>query len=135
MIQHGVIELGLGALPERLGILWEALENLRQRYRPDQVVVEKIFLKNNPQSAFVLGHARGVILAWAGFNRLSLAEYYPREVKKNVTGTGSASKERVAQSLIYRLGPISWHRWDSTDALALAYHHLLMHKGNLGYDC
>lgn len=128
-VQQGVIVLkDLASLSARLSELHRYVGGIVSKYVPQQVVLEKIFLKNNPQSVFVLGQARGVILSVVGAHALPLHEYSPREVKKSVTGAGQASKEQVARALTMRLGLKTSGDlyWDSFDALALAFHHALI---------
>ncbi|MCS6837902.1 MAG: crossover junction endodeoxyribonuclease RuvC [Bdellovibrionaceae bacterium] len=114
------------SLIERLGGLQKSFCEIVERYRPDWVVVEKIFLSKSPQSAFVLGHARGVILSIVGAYGLNFAEYSAREVKKSLTGYGGASKEQVARVLSQRLQVPPQNQWDSSDALALGWHHVMV---------
>jgi crossover junction endodeoxyribonuclease RuvC len=120
---HGVISLEDEAhLPGRLSGLNQTLQNLIARYQPNWIVVEKIFLSQNPKTAFVLGHARGVVLAQVGQSKAHLAEYPPRVVKKSLTGKGSSSKNEVALALQRLLGLPQMTHLDSSDALALAWH-------------
>ncbi len=46
--------------------LGSAFREVMTKYQPHQVVIEKIFLGKNADSAFKLGHARGVIMYEAG---------------------------------------------------------------------
>lgn len=109
-------------MPERLGQLQLAVKNIFETYRPKDVAVEKVFLAKNPDSAFKLGHARGVLLAEAGLSGARLGEYAARHVKKVLTGNGAASKDEV-QLWVLRLLQIKEYRWDATDALAIAICH------------
>jgi crossover junction endodeoxyribonuclease RuvC len=121
--QHGVISLHDEPNHQRrLAGLSESLCELFLKYDPHWVVVEKIFISRNPQSAFILGQVRGVILAQVGLHYLSLAEYPPRVIKKAVTGSGASEKQDVALVLrrILKLPPFEY--LDSSDALALAWH-------------
>ena len=109
--------------PQRLRLLGENLEVLLQRFRPDHVVIEKIFLGKNADSAFKLGHARGVVLYEAVSAGARIIEYSTREVKKGVTGRGSAEKEEVQAVLKAFLKLPQLRSLDESDALALAYYH------------
>lgn len=100
--------------------LGEALESLLAKYKPQQVVIEKIFLGKNADSAFKLGHARGVAMYEAAKTEAHVVEYATRVVKKGIVGNGGASKEDV-QSCLQRLLKIkAIERLDASDALALA---------------
>lgn len=123
-INHGVIMMDADdSFPRRMTDLGSAFREVMEKYRPQQVVIEKIFLGKNADSAFKLGHARGVIMYEAGLGGADVLEYATRSVKKGVTGNGGASKEDVQAVLkmMLRLQTIS--RIDASDALAMACHH------------
>lgn len=98
------------------------LREIIQQWRPEVMAVEKVFLGKNADSAFKLGHARGVALALAGAHELALAEYATRHVKKMLTGSGAATKEQV-QLLVQSILNIRATQLDATDALAVAICH------------
>jgi crossover junction endodeoxyribonuclease RuvC len=123
-INHGVILLDADAsFPTRMTELGESFREVMEKYRPNHVVIEKIFLGKNADSAFKLGHARGVIMYEAGLGKSQVAEYATRVVKKGVTGNGGSSKEDVQAVLKMLLRLTSINRIDASDALAMACHH------------
>ncbi|KYG67747.1 crossover junction endodeoxyribonuclease RuvC [Bdellovibrio bacteriovorus] len=123
-INHGVILLDADqAFPYRMKELGSAFREVMTKYQPDQVVIEKIFLGKNADSAFKLGHARGVVMYEAGLGGSDVFEYATRVVKKGVTGTGGASKEDVQAILKAILNIKVINRIDASDALAMACHH------------
>jgi crossover junction endodeoxyribonuclease RuvC len=122
-LSHGIISLEDEVdFKSRLSGLSSTLQQLIKKYRPDWIVVEKMFLSKNPKTAFILGHARGVVLAQVGVSQAQLAEYPPRVVKKALTGNGASDKKEVALTLQRLLGLPQFSHWDSSDALALAWH-------------
>lgn len=122
-LNHGIIDLSDEAIfAHRLLGLGESLKTLLQKHQPHYVVVEKIFLGKNPQSAFQLGHARGVILAEGARVGAQIAQYTPRSVKKTLTGLGASKKEEVARALTRLLQLKQISHLDASDALALAWH-------------
>lgn len=119
----GVIRLSEDdGLPDRLHRLHLELEPLFREFRPDVTVIEKIFFGRNADSAFKLGHARGVCLMEAAMHGSRVEEYAARFVKKAVTGNGAADKEhvRLVVTTELRYRPIEMDM-DVSDALALAY--------------
>ena len=111
---------------ERLHILEVRLADLVSTYQPDIAVIEKIFLGKSVDSAFKLGHIRGVCAVRCQSVGARVVEYTPRTVKKQVTGSGSSDKQ-VVQNFLYRhlsLQPTG-KSLDATDALALAFCHIL----------
>lgn len=129
-VSHGIIQLKTGSLSfnERLLLLSQNLDHILKKYQPQIVVVEKLFLGKNPDSAFKLGHARGICIAKAMENRCQVHEYTPREVKKTITGSGSSDKLQVSEVLKFMLQIGHFDFLDASDALALAYHHHFVHK-------
>lgn len=120
---YGVLAVGeTETLPKRLGRLLAAFRETLEQYRPECLAVEKVFMAKNADSAFKLGHARGVILALAGALGLPVHEYATRHVKKMLTGSGAADKEQV-QWVIERMFSLRTESLDATDALALAVCH------------
>jgi crossover junction endodeoxyribonuclease RuvC len=89
-------------LPVRLREIYEGVQELLDRHKPDAVSVEDVFYARNVRTTVVLGHARGVILLAAEQAGLVVNEYAPSEIKKAVVGTGSATKEQV-QFMLTRL--------------------------------
>ena len=72
------------------------------RHAPDTVAVEDVFYAKNVRTTVVLGQARGVVLLAAQQRGLAIQEFPPAEIKKAITGTGSATKAQV-QFMIARL--------------------------------
>lgn len=121
----GVWVLGAGKpLPERLVALQRGLDALLERQAPEVLSLEAMFLHKNVNSALVLGHARGVVMARCAHRGMSVYEYSPSSVKQSVAGSGRASKESVADMVRRQLAlqelPDSA---DATDALAIALAH------------
>lgn len=131
-INHGVILMEAEqAFPVRMAELGAAFREVMQKYQPQQVVIEKIFLGKNVDSAFKLGHARGVIMYEAGLGKATVAEYATRSVKKGITGNGGSSKEDVQAMLQAMLNIKAISRIDASDALAMACYHAFELKKKL----
>jgi crossover junction endodeoxyribonuclease RuvC len=118
---------------ERIGIISHELQILIEKLRPNITVIERIFLGKSADSAFKLGHARGIAVATAIRAGSEVIEYATRSVKKGITGSGSASKEQVQLILFAALGLRGSARADASDALALAFYHArnLEVRGNM----
>ena len=103
LVECGVIRTrAREPLPARLREIYEGIQELIERHKPDALSVEDVFYARNVRTTVVLGHARGVILLAAEMNGLAVNELAPAEIKKTVTGTGSATKEQV-QFMLTRL--------------------------------
>ncbi|HUB94640.1 MAG TPA: crossover junction endodeoxyribonuclease RuvC [Stellaceae bacterium] len=112
-----------GALADRLTSLFRGLNDVLERFRPDEAAVEESFVNKNPSSTLKLGVARGVALLAPAERGIPVLEYSANLVKKSVVGVGHAEKAQV-QMMVRRLLPgclISGA--DAADALAVAICH------------
>lgn len=103
LVECGVVRTrARDPLPARLREIFEGVEELIARHRPDALAVESVFYAKNVRTTVTLGHARGVILLAGELAGLTVHEYPPAEIKKAVAGTGAATKEQV-QYMLARL--------------------------------
>ena len=127
VIVMGVIELKkFESHYLRLGRIFQRVTGLVEQYLPDELAIEAPFYGKNVQSMLKLGRAQGVAMAAALSRDIPIAEYAPLSIKQAVTGSGSASKEQVANMLRYILKipqDKMPHLLDATDALAAALTH------------
>jgi crossover junction endodeoxyribonuclease RuvC len=123
-IAHGTLKPPRTAeLSERLAFLHRGIVDVIERHRPQVAAVEQVFVARNPNSAVVLGQARGAALAAIGAAGLRVCEYAPRAVKKSVVGTGAAAKSQV-QAMVTRTCALAREpNTDAADALAIAICH------------
>lgn len=117
------LKLPKGELTNRLYDIYARLELVIAQTRPDVVAIEKVFLAKNPQSALVLGHARGAAMLAAVNNQLPVIEYSATEIKKTVVGRGRADKNQVQHMMRVLLGLRVTPEEDASDALAAAVCH------------
>lgn len=123
-IDYGVLKFDPDVpLSERLQLIGLGVRELFAKYRPDHLSLEKIFLGKNADSAFKMGHARGVVIYESLLAECQVFEYATRAVKKGITGNGGAEKEHVRLVVrnMLRLGPVN--SLDASDALAMACFH------------
>ena len=120
------------SLPLRLKLIYDSLVDVIESFKPDEFAIETAFYGKNVQSTLKLGHARGVSILAAVNKEIPTTEYSPREVKKSVTGRGSASKEQVKYMIcsILKIKPETPMQSDISDAIAVAIcHHYKMISG------
>jgi crossover junction endodeoxyribonuclease RuvC len=122
-VADGCIRMEAVALAERLGLIYRGVLEVVDRYGPQAMAVEEVFLSRNPSSALKLGHARAAAIC-AGVSRaLPVAEYSAREVKLAVVGRGGADKAQVQHMVCRLLGLAEAPAADAADALAVALCH------------
>jgi crossover junction endodeoxyribonuclease RuvC len=121
-LTSGCIGAGTGSLNERLRCIFEGVQALIEKFRPDEIAIERVFLNRNVDSALKLGHARGAALC-AVPSTLPVFEYAPRAIKLAVVGFGGAEKQQVTHMIRALLGVEGRISADASDALAIAVCH------------
>lgn len=113
------------APPARLEMLFDDLNKLLKKHKPDTAAVEKLFFSKNVTTALAVGQARGVIMLCLQKAGIEPFEYTPNEVKQAVAGYGSADKKQVQEMVraLLQLDKIPKPD-DAADALAIAITHL-----------
>lgn len=95
-------------------------------YKPNIIVVEKLFFQTNLKTWIDVAQARWVILYEAMKQNKKILEYTPLQVKKAITGNGKAWKLQLqnAIKILFRMDSIPKPD-DAADAIWLAYMWLL----------
>jgi crossover junction endodeoxyribonuclease RuvC len=108
-------------LHERYHILFDAVEQIIQKFQPDVIAIESQFFMKNVQSAMKLSMAKAMVLLAAARKKIPVFEYAPKKAKQAVVGKGQASKEQVQKMIqsLLRLPKLPEPE-DAADALALA---------------
>jgi crossover junction endodeoxyribonuclease RuvC len=109
-------------LSDRYLVIFESLDELLEKYRPDVLVVETQYVNKNVQSAIKLGMARGVSIVAAKRKGMRVYEYSPTKAKLAVCN-GKASKQQVQRMVQRLLNLAKPPPQDASDALSLAICH------------
>ena len=111
------------ALPDRLRVIFEGVQELISTYQPDEMAIEQVFMHRNADSALKLGQARGSAICAGVTASLPVGEYSPRSIKQAVVGKGSANKAQVQHMVRTLLALSDTPQEDAADALAVALCH------------
>jgi len=116
-------------IEDRLGILFNDLNEVIEEFNPTIIAIEKIFYFKNAKTIINVGQARGVTLLSAKKNDLVVFEYTPLQVKQSVTGYGRAGKGQIQQMIknLLNLDEVPTPD-DVADALAVAYTHSVINN-------
>jgi crossover junction endodeoxyribonuclease RuvC len=108
-------------LEQRYKIIFDGVEALIEKHKPDAIAVESQFVLRNAQSSIKLGMAKGMVFLAAARAQIPVFEYAPKKAKLAVVGKGQASKFQVQKMIqnLLRL-PTLPEPEDAADALALA---------------
>lgn len=98
ILEWGLIETDKETKPNiRLHEIHEQMISILEKFKPDVLVMEKVFMFNNAKTVIRVSQAQGVILlasANSGFS-LEVFEYAPQTIKKLITGSGRAKKKEM----------------------------------------
>ena len=122
-VASGSIASAKGEFSDRLKLIFRSVSEIVAEYRPNIVAIESVFVHKNAGSALKLGHARSAAICATFEHDVVVHEYAPREIKKAVVGTGSASKEQIQHMVIAILNLQGAPSPDAADALAAALCH------------
>jgi len=129
-VKFGVIRTTPDLLPHRrLNLVYEGLTEIIEEYKPEIMVIEKLFFNKNTKTALAVGEARGVIMLAGAQTGLPVEEYTPLQVKMAVVGYGRAQKGQVQEMVRILLGLNKIPKPDdAADALAIGICHA--HSGH-----
>ncbi len=122
-VASGCIRIKGDALPERLRQVYEGVCQIIERYCPQEMAIEQVFMARNADSALKLGQARGVAIVAGANAGMPVHEYAARQVKQSVVGKGSAEKAQVQHMVAHILKLPGLPQADAADALAIALCH------------
>jgi crossover junction endodeoxyribonuclease RuvC len=115
--------------------LHDAMVEIVRALRPDCMVIEELWTAyEHPQTAVLMGHARGVIALAAGSNGVAVHHLAHTVVKRALAGSGSARKAQVKGMVVQLLGLGEPPRPDDVSdalALAIAYANVEAHERRL----
>lgn len=124
-IAHGTIKTPAGqAKGVRYCLIYDALEDILEKYSPDEAGIETLYFSRNVKTALPVAEARGTIILCLTRHRVDFFEYTPLQVKQAVVGKGSAGKHQIQEMvrLIFQLDSLPKPD-DAADALATALCH------------
>lgn len=107
----------------RLSLIYNQLTLVLQKFKPETVAMEEVFVNMNSKSSLKLAYARGAAIAAVGCYGVELMEYAPNFIKKNLVGGGRAEKSQVKHMVKFLLPQVGICSDDESDALAAAICH------------
>jgi crossover junction endodeoxyribonuclease RuvC len=126
LLEAGIVKTSAAQLlSQRLSKIFRGITDLISETKPDVMVLEKLFAHyHHPTTAYLLGHARGVIYLAAAEAGVPVVEYAATRIKKAIVGKGQASKYQVQRMVANLINLKKLPEYlDVTDALALAIAH------------
>lgn len=131
VINCGIIKPSLKLTFEgKVEYILKNLKELFEKYNPDFLSIEEIYVAKNVQIALKIGILIGGII-WASLsNNIKFFLIPPREIKKLITGRGEATKEQVKFMVENLTNFYDFKNFEETDATATAISALFKLKEN-----
>ncbi len=122
LVDYGVSVTTSGdAFEQRLLSLGNDLHALFEHHKPHVVAIEKLFFGKSSTTAMKVAEARGVAMLMAAQSGAPVIEFTPAQVKKAMTGSGTATKAGMQKMVKQLLKlPNIPKPDDAADALAIA---------------
>ncbi|PIQ68729.1 MAG: crossover junction endodeoxyribonuclease RuvC [Candidatus Taylorbacteria bacterium CG11_big_fil_rev_8_21_14_0_20_46_11] len=104
----------------RLLEISEAVIKVIEKFKPEALAIETLFLHSNQKTVMAVSEARGAILVSASKMGLTIHEYTPLQIKIAVTGYGRGDKTQII-SMVQKLIslPLGKRLDDEYDAIAV----------------
>lgn len=121
-VEYGAVTTEAGMnFPQRLKCIYEDINFILDRFRPDFMAIETLFFTTNQKTAINVAQARGIVVLAAAQRNMPVFEYTPLQVKQAVVGYGKAQKNQVMDMTRRILGLAEIPKPDdAADALAIA---------------
>ncbi len=120
-------------LTQRLEIISNCMAEIIEKWKPDEMAIEKLFFNKNITTGIPVAQARGVILVAAQERGIPIFEYTPSNIKMALTGMGKADKKQMQFMVKTVLGLKEVPKPDdAADALAVAICHSQTNQSMMG---
>lgn len=83
----------------RLEFLYNKLLAIANEYKPNIMVIEKLFFNTNAKTAISVGQARGLPMLVAAHHKIDVVEYTALEAKLVLTGYGRSGKKEMQNAV------------------------------------
>ena len=131
LVEAGVIcTRQADTLAQRVAEIHAGVTDVISILKPDSVALEQLYSHyERPQTAILMGHARGIICLAAAQADIDVQNYAATQVKKILTGNGRAPKSQVQLAIQQELRIAQLPEPpDVADALAIALAHIWIAK-------
>lgn len=117
---------------KRLLSIYNGVTDVIESLQPDLIGIEQLYSHySRPQTAIIMGHARGVICLAAANRDIPVESYAATQIKKVLTGNGRAPKTQVQLAVARQLNlDAAPEPPDVADALAIAICHFFLNTQN-----
>ncbi|MEK7128314.1 MAG: crossover junction endodeoxyribonuclease RuvC [Patescibacteria group bacterium] len=107
--------------PERLKLIGDEVRKIIEKYKPEVLAIETLFLNTNQKTVMRVAEARGVVIYEATQAGLKIFEASPPQIKMATTGYGRSDKTQI-NKMVKMLVDLDKNKTsdDELDAIAIA---------------
>jgi crossover junction endodeoxyribonuclease RuvC len=127
LVEAGVVcSRRTDTLAQRVAEIHAGVADVISIHKPDSMALEQLYSHyERPQTAILMGHARGTICLAAAQADIDVQDYAATQIKKTLTGNGRAPKSQVQLAIQRELNLAQLPEpSDVADALAIALTHI-----------
>ena len=130
LLDAGIVRSHSKTFEGRILDIYNGVADVITSWHPEVMAMEKLYsLYKRPQTAILMGHARGAICLAAAQNSIPVLSYAATQIKKLLTGNGRASKDQMQRAIQLELHLKTYPEpADVADALAIALCHFFHTK-------
>lgn len=111
---------------DRIGSIYNEVIEICNIYRPNQIVLERLFFAKNVKTAISVAQVQGVVYLLGYQKEIEVTELAPNAIKAVVTGYGGADKIAMKKMVDLQVVLPKKRRFDDEyDAIACGYAFLL----------
>jgi crossover junction endodeoxyribonuclease RuvC len=112
---------------KRIGMIFSEINRICQKFRPNQIVLERLFFAKNVKTAIAVAQVQGIIHLLGCQLGIEVTELAPNAIKSAVTGYGNADKKAIKKMVDLQVILQKKKRLDDEyDAIACGYAFLLI---------
>jgi len=106
---------------ERLSLIGNQVKAIIEKYNPEILAIETLFINTNQKTAMHVAEARGVVIYEGVQASLEVMEFSPPQIKSTISGDGRADKTQMLK-MVNLLVDIAEEKKsdDEMDAIAVA---------------
>lgn len=135
LLEAGVVRSSGKTLSARIKDVYDGVVEVISTYKPDVLALEQLYsLYKRPETAILMGHARGAICLAAEQAGIAVVSYAATKIKKTMTGNGHAPKDQMQRAVQLELRlPCIPEPPDVADAIAIAFCHFTEARQTLNF--
>jgi crossover junction endodeoxyribonuclease RuvC len=115
----------------KIGFLLKNIEILIEKFNPEIISIEEIYVAKNTQIALKIGIFTGGIIGLSVLKNIKFILIPPREIKQLITGNGGATKEQIKFMVENLTSYLNFKNFEETDAVAVAISTIFKLKENV----